>query len=42
VIEIVDREEAIRAFLPLLDTMVAEGLITLEKVQVVRYRSRES
>jgi PII-like signaling protein len=40
VIEIVDREEAIRTFLPLLDTMVTEGLITLEKVQVVRYRSR--
>jgi PII-like signaling protein len=42
VIEIVDREAAIRAFLPLLDTMVSEGMITLEKVQVVRYRSREA
>ena len=41
VIEIVDREEAIRAFLPVLDGMVAEGMITLEKVQVVTYRSRE-
>ena len=40
VIEIVDREEAIRAFLPAPDTMVADGMITLEKVQVVRYRSR--
>lgn len=40
VVEIVDREEAILAFLPVLDGMVAEGMITLEKVQVVRYRSR--
>jgi PII-like signaling protein len=37
VIEIVDSEEKIRAFLPLLDTMMASGLVTLEKVQVLRY-----
>ena len=40
IIEIVDREETIRAFLPLLDEMVSEGLITLEKVHVLRYRHR--
>jgi uncharacterized protein len=41
-IEIADREEPIKAFLPVLDEMVKEGLITLEKVHIVRYRHRES
>jgi hypothetical protein len=41
VVEIADREEAIREFLPVLDGMVAEGLITTEKVHIVRYRHRE-
>lgn len=36
-IEIVDIEEKIRAFLPTLRGMVKEGLATLEKVQEVRY-----
>lgn len=39
IIEIVDSEEKIRGFLPQLDTMVREGLITLEKVNVVIYRA---
>ncbi|WP_298628100.1 DUF190 domain-containing protein [uncultured Thermus sp.] len=39
-IEIVDTEEKIRAFLPVLDGMVREGLVTLEKVEVIRYQSR--
>lgn len=39
-IEIVDTEERIRAFLPVLEGMVKEGLVTLEKVEVIRYRSR--
>ncbi|WP_114312234.1 DUF190 domain-containing protein [Thermus caldifontis] len=39
-IEIVDTEEKIRAFLPVLDGMVKEGLVTLEKVEVIRYQSR--
>ncbi|MBI4370520.1 MAG: DUF190 domain-containing protein [Elusimicrobia bacterium] len=39
VIEIVDSEEKINRFLPKLDQMVQEGLITLEKVQVVMYRA---
>ncbi len=42
VIEIVDREERIREFLPLLDQMIPEGLITLEKVQVIAYRPGEA
>jgi PII-like signaling protein len=39
VIEIVDSEEKIMGFLPRLDEMVAEGLITLEKVNVIMYRA---
>jgi len=37
VIEIVDTEQAINAFLPVLDGMMKGGLVTLEKVQVLRY-----
>ncbi len=37
VIEIVDKEERIDAFLPLLDGMMGSGLVTLEKVTVIRY-----
>lgn len=39
-VEIVDTEEKIRAFLPVLDEMVREGLVTLERVEVIRYQSR--
>src|SRR3989304_4845800 len=38
VIEIVDSEEKINQFLPHLDEMVREGLITLEKAHVLMYR----
>ena len=38
VIEIVDSAERIDAVLPLLDEMVSEGLVTVEKVQVIAYR----
>lgn len=37
VVEIVDAEERIQAFLPVLDTVMASGLVTLEKVTVLRY-----
>ena len=37
-IEIVDNSERIEAFLPVLDTMVEEGLVTLETVRVIAYR----
>src|SRR5690349_24607036 len=39
VIEIVDSEEKIRAFLPSLEGMIGGGLITLEKVQVIHYEA---
>jgi len=42
IIEIVDREEKINAFLPVLDTMMSGGLVTLEKTQVIYYRSGET
>lgn len=38
VIEIADKAERIAEFLPELDTMVTEGMITLEDVHVVAYR----
>lgn len=37
VIEIVDTDEKIRAFLPTLDEMVKEGLILLREVEVIKY-----
>jgi uncharacterized protein len=39
VIEIVDSEEKVNAFLPVLDGMMTSGLVTLERVQVLRYGS---
>ena len=41
IIEIVDSEEKIQRFLPALDEMVKEGLITLEKATVVMYRAEK-
>ena len=38
VFEIVDRPDRIEAFLPKLDEMIKEGLVTLEKIQVITYR----
>jgi PII-like signaling protein len=40
VIEIVDSEEKINAFLPMLDGMMTSGLITMEKVQVLQYGTK--
>lgn len=37
VVEIVDTEEKIEGFLPELDKLMGSGLITLEKVKVLRY-----
>jgi len=39
VIEIVDGEERIREFLPWLESELGGGLVTLEKVEVLRYTS---
>lgn len=38
VVEIVDAEEKIQEFLPVLEKMIGEGLVTLEKVKVIVYR----
>jgi len=38
VVEIVDAAEKIEAFLPDLDRMVGEGLVTLERAEVILYR----
>jgi PII-like signaling protein len=40
VIEIVDTEEKLNAFLPALEEMMGGGLVTLEKVKVIHYRSK--
>ena len=42
VIEIVDTKEKIDLILPFLDQTVTEGLITLEKIRVIKYRHRNS
>jgi PII-like signaling protein len=39
VIEIVDAEDKVDAFLPTVDELVTEGLVTLEAVRIVRYVS---
>jgi PII-like signaling protein len=38
-IEVVDEEERLRSVLPELDAMVTDGLITLERVEVIAYRA---
>jgi uncharacterized protein len=40
VIEIVDAEDKINGFLPVVDEMMTSGLITLEKVQVLQYGAK--
>ena len=42
VVEIVDSEENINAFLPVIDQMIGSGLVTLEKAKVIHYRSNPS
>ena len=41
VIEIVDTPEQIGRVVPILDEMVGEGMLTLERVQIVSYRSSD-
>ena len=38
VVEIADKQERIDAFLPELDRMVEEGMITLERIHILAYR----
>ncbi len=39
IIEVVETEEKIQSFLPVLDEMMDGGLVTMEKVNVIHYRS---
>lgn len=39
VVEIADSLENIDAFLPLLDEMITDGLVTLERVRVIQYKA---
>lgn len=39
IIEIVDSDEKIQQFLPHLDAMITDGLVTLERVEVLAYRA---
>lgn len=39
IVEIVDSLEKVEAFLPVLDGMISDGLVTLEKVKVVHYKA---
>ena len=41
VIEIVDSSEKIEKFLPVIDFMIDEGLVTLEKVKILKYSHTE-
>jgi hypothetical protein len=41
VIEIVDCKDKIDELMPHIDGMLQEGLVTLEKVQVIKYRGNE-
>jgi PII-like signaling protein len=41
IIEIVDSEEYINRLLPFLDENIKEGLITMEKVRVIRYQGNK-
>jgi PII-like signaling protein len=40
VVEIVDTEEKINGFLPILEGMMNGGLVTLEKARVIHYKAR--
>ena len=42
IIEIVDAEDKVRAFLPALDAMMSSGLVTLERVEVLQYGAPSS
>jgi PII-like signaling protein len=39
VVEIVDAADKISAFLPVVDAMVTEGLVTVERAEIILYRS---
>lgn len=39
IIEVVDAEEKLRGVMPILDEMMSDGLVTMEKVEVITYRA---
>jgi hypothetical protein len=39
IVEIVDSREKVENFLPLLDDMISDGLVTLERVKVLHYKA---
>ena len=41
IVELVDTEEKLNSLMPFLDETVQEGLITMERVKVVKYRRKE-
>lgn len=41
VIEVADTAERIEAIMPRIDEMVSDGMVTLERVEVVTYRAQE-
>ncbi|GAA4526993.1 DUF190 domain-containing protein [Amycolatopsis samaneae] len=41
VVVIIDEEPKLREFLPQLDELIGEGLVTLDQVEVVRYVGRQ-
>jgi uncharacterized protein len=41
-VEVVDTEANVERLLPILEEMLDDGLVTIEKVRVVRYRASES
>jgi PII-like signaling protein len=40
VIELVDTEESLNKLIPFIDENVTEGLVTMEKVRVIKYRHK--
>lgn len=42
IVEIVDTQEKVDSFLPVLDGMMSSGLVTIEKVQVLQYGAPNS
>jgi len=42
IIEIVDSKEKIEELLPHIDEMVEDGLVTLERVEVIKYRASKA
>jgi len=42
VIEVVDTDERVRAFIPQLEAILDDGLVTLERVQTIFYRADPS